>query len=70
MAKARSAKQTQTAVEFGVVRLPPELTARVDAEARRMESDRPGSLVSRVEAVRILVHEALAAREERSRQRR
>lgn len=70
MARARGSSKGGSANEFGVVRLPPELTARVDAEARRMEADRPGSLISRVEAVRILVHEALAVREERHKARK
>lgn len=70
MARGRTASKASQAGEFGVVRLPPDLTARVDAEARRMESERPGSIVSRVEAVRVLVHEALSAREERHRGKR
>ena len=47
MARMRSSKTLGGAGESGVVRLPPDLTARVDAEARRMESDRPGSIISR-----------------------
>lgn len=70
MARGRTATKANQAGEFGVVRLPPDLTARVDAEARRMESERPGSIVSRVEAVRVLVHEALAVREEKHRSRK
>ncbi len=70
MARTRGSAKANQGGEYGVVRLPPDLTARVDAEARRMESDRPGSIVSRVEAVRILVHEALATREEKAKSRK
>jgi hypothetical protein len=49
------------------IRLPVGLSAEVDAEAKAIEAERPGSIVSRSEAVRVLIIEALAARKKRKR---
>ena len=45
-----------------VVRLPAELGDSVEIERRRMQSERPGSNISRSEALRVLILEAVAAR--------
>ena len=53
--------------QMPAIRLPLDITSTVEQEARRMESERPGSHVSRAEAVRVLVMEALAARQKQGR---
>ena len=42
-------------------RLPPQTEAGVDAYARQLESQSPGREVTRSEAIRLLLAEALAA---------
>jgi len=45
------------------VRVDVELIRKLDSEAEHMERERPGMKVSRTDAVQVLLHEALAARE-------
>jgi len=44
------------------VRLSDELISAIDAEGERMETERPGMRLTRTDAVRVLLLEALAAR--------
>ena len=49
-----------TAMNLYAFRLPGDLVARIDAHAKRLRAERPGSLVTRADALRELVIEALA----------
>lgn len=59
MARPKSAGETaQTAL-----RLPVEMFRRIDAHVERMRTASPGVTITRTDAVRSLLHEALERRE-------
>ena len=47
-------------MELYAFRLPDELIADVDRYAKRLEAERPGITVTRTDAVRVLLAEALS----------
>ena len=55
-------RQTRRPDSHLSVRLSDELISAIDAEGERMETERPGVRLTRTDAVRVLLLEALAAR--------
>jgi hypothetical protein len=69
MAAQRKEREVQT--EHLAMRLTRSLLDQIDEEASEMRKERPGMVVARNDAVRVLLHEAIAARQAaRARRRR
>lgn len=62
VARAGRPKKPDGAVPTTSLRIPPDLLAEVDAERERIEAERPGMTVTRADAIRVLLVEALTAR--------
>lgn len=67
MAKVGRPKKAEGVVPTTSLRIPLELLAEVDAERDRIEAERPGMTVTRADAIRVLLVEALAARKAKRR---
>jgi hypothetical protein len=61
-AKSQSSRERRGPPAALAIRFPPELTAAVDKATEQIAKERPDMVVTRSDAIRVLVAEALAAR--------
>lgn len=65
MTKAAPKRRT-SAMNLYAFRLPDALIAEVDRLAKEMEAEQPGMAVTRTQAVRVLLYEAILTRKQRT----